>query len=62
MKVSDLITLLDAENLTPSLSGDREVSCGYACDLLSWVMSKAKENINVRASDTSVKNIAAKRS
>ena len=42
MKVSDLITLLDAENLTPSLSGDREISCGYACDLLSWVMAHGK--------------------
>lgn len=45
MKVSDLITLLDAENLTPSLSGDREISCGYACDLLSWVMAHGEEGM-----------------
>ena len=45
MKVSDLITLLDAENLTPSLSGDREVSCGYTCDLLSWVMAHGEEGM-----------------
>lgn len=39
MKVSDLITLIEAKNLTPTLSEDREVTCGYVCDLLSWVMS-----------------------
>ena len=39
MLVSDLIPLIEAKNLTPSLSEDREVTCGYVCDLLSWVMS-----------------------
>ncbi len=39
MLVSDLIPLIEAKNLTPSLSLDREVTCGYVCDLLSWVMS-----------------------
>ena len=40
MLVSELIPLIDAKNLTPDLSTtDREVTCGYVCDLLSWVMS-----------------------
>ena len=26
-------------SLTSTLSDDREVTCGYVCDLLSWVMS-----------------------
>ena len=39
MKVSELKTLLAAENLTPSLSLDREATCGYVCDMLSWVMA-----------------------
>ena len=39
MLVSDLIPLIEAKNLTPSVSADREVTCGYVCDLLSWVMS-----------------------
>ena len=39
MLVSELIPLFEAKNLTPTLSDDREVTCGYVCDLLSWVMS-----------------------
>lgn len=39
MKVSDLIPLIEAKNLTPTISEDREITCGYVCDLLSWVMS-----------------------
>jgi len=39
MLVSDLMPLIEAKNLTPTLSTDREVTCGYVCDLLSWVMS-----------------------
>ena len=39
MLVSELIPLIDAKNLTTDLSTDREVTCGYVCDLLSWVMS-----------------------
>ncbi|MBQ7488264.1 MAG: AraC family transcriptional regulator [Clostridia bacterium] len=39
MLVSELISLIEAKNLTPSVSTEREVTCGYVCDLLSWVMS-----------------------
>ncbi len=45
MTVNELQTILNAENLTPSVDGSREISCGYACDLLSWVMAHGQENM-----------------
>ena len=39
MNVHELKELLEARNLTDTLPEDAEVTCGYACDLLSWVMS-----------------------
>lgn len=39
MTVQELSTLLDAKVLNPGTSADAEVRYGYACDLLSWVMS-----------------------
>jgi hypothetical protein len=39
MKVNELKALLNAKSLTPSLPEDKEITCGYACDLLSWVMA-----------------------
>ncbi len=39
MTVSQLMEILDADNLTPGASLSNEVSCGYVCDLLSWVMA-----------------------
>ncbi len=40
MKIIDLIPALQAEILCGETSLDREVSGGYACDMLSWVMSR----------------------
>ena len=45
MKVSELRMLLGAENLTPELTEDREIACGYTCDLLSWVMAHGDEGM-----------------
>ncbi len=45
MKVSDLMTLIDAKNLTAEVSADRDVACGYVCDLLSWVMAHGEEGM-----------------
>ena len=42
MKVSELIELTGAANMTPNVSLDMEVTCGYTCDLLSWVMAHGK--------------------
>ena len=45
MKVSELRELIQAENMTPALSEDREITSGYACDLLSWVMAHGDEGM-----------------
>ena len=39
MTVKDLIDLIEAKDMTPEADKDAEVSCGYTCDLLSWVMA-----------------------
>ena len=38
MTVAELSNLIQARCLTPGLDAGREVTCGYACDLLSWVL------------------------
>ncbi len=45
MRVSELQALIGAENLTPEIAEDREVTCGYTCDLLSWVMAHGDEGM-----------------
>ncbi len=45
MKVSELIPLLNAVNLTPGADASREVLCGYTCDMLSWVMAHGCEGM-----------------
>ena len=39
MTIKEMIELIEAENMTPETDVDAEVSCGYTCDLLSWVMA-----------------------
>ena len=39
MLVTELMALVEAKNLTSAVSTERDVTCGYVCDLLSWVMS-----------------------
>ncbi len=39
MTTGELLAIIDAQNLTPGLPLLGEVNCGYACDLLSWVMA-----------------------
>ncbi|MCR4885883.1 MAG: AraC family transcriptional regulator [Clostridiales bacterium] len=45
MKVSELARLIDAKTLTPGVQEDKEVLCGYTCDLLSWVMAHGVEGM-----------------
>ena len=45
MKVSELQALIGAEHLTPEITEDREITCGYTCDLLSWVMAHGDEGM-----------------
>ena len=42
MTVNEMAKLIEAENMTPETNGNAEVSCGYTCDLLSWVMATAR--------------------
>lgn len=39
MTVSELKELIGAKDMVPEAPKDREVTCGYTCDLLSWVMA-----------------------
>lgn len=45
MKVKELLPLIEAENLTPTADLEKEVLCGYTCDLLSWVMKNGQEGM-----------------
>ena len=42
MKVRELMELIGASNLNPEANLDADISCGYACDLLSWVLAHGK--------------------
>ena len=42
MTVNEMAKLIEAENMTPETDGNAEVSCGYTCDLLSWVMAHGR--------------------
>jgi len=39
MTVQELLTLTEAKDMTPETDKSAVVSCGYTCDLLSWVMA-----------------------
>ena len=39
MNIRELIELTGATNMTPETDPEQEVTCGYTCDLLSWVMA-----------------------
>ena len=45
MKVCELIELIGAKNLTPEADLNTEISCGYSCDLLSWVLAHGKAGL-----------------
>lgn len=42
MKVRELMELIGATNLNPEANLDADISCGYSCDLLSWVLAHGK--------------------
>ena len=39
MTIKDFLDATGAKLLTESVDTNREITCGYSCDLLSWVMS-----------------------
>lgn len=45
MNIKDILPLIDARVLTPEADLNKEVLCGYTCDLLSWVMAHGQEGM-----------------
>lgn len=45
MTIQELAGWIGAKVETPSVDLNREVTCGYACDLLSWVMARGREGM-----------------
>ena len=45
MTVKELCELIEAKDMTPEADKSAEVSCGYTCDLLSWVMAHGDEGM-----------------
>jgi len=45
MKIKEIIPLIDAAVKTPGADLEKEVLCGYTCDLLSWVMAHGQEGM-----------------
>ncbi len=45
MNIQSLAELTNSKLLTPETDQTREVTCGYSCDLLSWVMAHGKSGM-----------------
>ena len=45
MTVRELAALINAKNMTENVCLDKDISCGYTCDLLSWVMANGKQGM-----------------
>ena len=45
MTIQELAALIGGTLQTKTVDTSREVTCGYCCDLLSWVMAKGKEGM-----------------
>ncbi|MEG0638673.1 MAG: DRTGG domain-containing protein [Clostridia bacterium] len=45
MKTSELMALLEAKNIVAGADLAQEVTCGYSCDLLSWVLAHGKQGM-----------------
>ncbi|MCE5344334.1 MAG: AraC family transcriptional regulator [Eubacteriales bacterium] len=58
MKISELATLLDATIVTKNSASDTEISCGYACDLLSWVLAHGQKGMAWTTVQTHVNVVA----
>lgn len=58
MKVSELMTLLDATCVTEGADLSGEITCGYSCDLLSWVLAHGKQGMGWCTVQTHVNVIA----
>ena len=45
MTILEAVKATDSVLLTPEIDQNREISVGYACDLLSWVMSHGENGM-----------------
>ena len=45
MTVRELMDLIGARSLNDSAPLDAEITCGYTCDLLSWVLAHGKQGM-----------------
>ena len=43
MTAASLARLLEAKNLTPSCTMERQVTCGGVCDVLSWMLAHGQK-------------------
>ena len=58
MNVQELATLLGAKNIVEGANLDAEITCGYSCDLLSWVLAHGKQGMAWATVQTHVNVIA----
>ncbi|HNW86144.1 MAG TPA: AraC family transcriptional regulator [Candidatus Limiplasma sp.] len=58
MSILELATLLNAEIIEPGNAPETQVSCGYACDLLSWVLAHGRKGMAWTTVQTHVNVIA----
>ena len=58
MKVCELMEVLAAKNLSEGANLDAEITCGYACDLLSWVLAHGKQGMAWMTVQTHVNVVA----
>lgn len=58
MTVNELMTLIQAKNVTEGADLNAEIACGYSCDLLSWVLAHGKQGMAWCSVQTHVNVIA----
>jgi hypothetical protein len=58
MKTKELANLLDAQTIVPGKNPEAEVTCGYACDLLSWVLAHGEAGMAWTTVQTHVNVVA----
>lgn len=58
MKVQELMEMLEAKNVVEGANLEAEVTCGYTCDLLSWVLAHGKQGMAWATVQTHINVIA----
>ena len=58
MNVHELATLLEATTVCAGAEADAQLTCGYACDLLSWVLAHGRKGMAWTTVQTHVNVVA----